>query len=226
MLSLLRFSLASSGVSIHAPRFREAMQLVHRDQALDAARFNPRPPFPGGDAGHEYLFNGDFWMFQSTPPVSGRRCQQAPAIGGAQGWFQSTPPVSGRRCRRFFMAITTAILFQSTPPVSGRRCVAGDAITIDYTPFQSTPPVSGRRCPGSRKPIPRSQCFNPRPPFPGGDALVQSAQLADGHVSIHAPRFREAMPWFDVQSTSIASFQSTPPVSGRRCGRGECAASR
>ena len=40
----------------------------------------------------------------------------------------------------------------------------------------------------------RLKCFNPRPPFPGGDALQQGANWEALVVSIHAPRFREAMP--------------------------------
>ena len=44
----------TSGVSIHAPRFREAM----RDYTgIGGSRtgFNPRPPFPGGDGRHRRI---------------------------------------------------------------------------------------------------------------------------------------------------------------------------
>ena len=60
-------------VSIHAPRFREAMP-VHAGEHL--------PPL----------------LFQSTPPVSGRRCEHRRRCIRRTRWFQSTPPVSGRRC--------------------------------------------------------------------------------------------------------------------------------
>ena len=133
-------------------------------------------------------------------------------------WFQSTPPVSGRRCRRASVWTCSFCEFQSTPPVSGRRCLAPAAIRI------------------------AKSSFNPRPPFPGGDAgarrnrrirlrLVSihaprfreamrtkvSKAGASSRVSIHAPRFREAMPHSAAMKTSRSTFQSTPPVSGRRC---------
>ena len=60
--------------------------------------------------------------------------------------------------------------------------------------FQSTPPVSGRRCVAFYGPVPLGCCFNPRPPFPGGDAAAPALEAPTGVVSIHAPRFREAMP--------------------------------
>jgi len=83
--------------------------------------------------------------------------------------------------------------------------------------------------------------FNPRPPFPGGDAAILKLfnietgvsihaprfreamlweivdYLETGHVSIHAPRFREAMPLAACEWGESGMFQSTPPVSGRRC---------
>jgi len=84
--------------------------------------------------------------------------------------FQSTPPVSGRRCCDFqLLRLATSSLFQSTPPVSGRRCAEEVS--------------ASRGCRG----------FNPRPPFPGGDALPKGRNWQDVQVSIHAPRFREAM---------------------------------
>ena len=41
-----------------------------------------------------------------------------------------------------------------------------------FARFQSTPPVSGRRCRRWATRSAAAYCFNPRPPFPGGDALV------------------------------------------------------
>ena len=60
--------------------------------------------------------------------------------------------------------------------------------------------------------------FNPRPPLPGGDAGV-TYQYSDGttHVSIHAPRCREAMHLTNQRPRRSRKFQSTPPVAGRRC---------
>ena len=64
---------SSTRVSIHAPRFREAMARVLAAITGRALRFNPRPPFPGGDALSGINFMRPM-VFQSTPPVSGRRC--------------------------------------------------------------------------------------------------------------------------------------------------------
>ncbi len=47
--------------------------------------------------------------------------------------------------------------------------------------------MTGQHCPGKSG-------FNPRPPFPGGDAVAYiGAGVLAPEVSIHAPRFREAM---------------------------------
>ncbi len=158
-------------------------------------------------------------MFQSTPPVSGRRCLSdlirygstwtvsihAPRFREAMPreflsmmsdvWFQSTPPVSGRRCPPLAKPNRPAQSFQSTPPVSGRRCKTAPTSTTCTPKFQSTPPVSGRRCLGK-------------------------TTLNDDRftiVSIHAPRFREAMRVAEIARAIEPMFQSTPPVSGRRC---------
>ena len=181
--------------------------------------------------------------------------------------FQSTPPVSGRRCARSMSGQSAATWFQSTPPVSGRRCAEGDlqnllahvAVSIHAPRFREAMHASR---PGERLPRPVSihaprfreamqnlsmffkahcQSFNPRPPFPGGDAAKLASVPILIRVSIHAPRFREAMPSSYVRklasqcfnprppfpggdavrmmrcADSLPSFQSTPPVSGRRC---------
>ena len=85
-------------VSIHASRCREAML-----QPFDAINAN--------------------LLFQSTPPVAGRRCRIA------LGQHQGDVPVSihASRCREAMPVIvprTTSLpAFQSTPPVAGRRCI-------------------------------------------------------------------------------------------------------
>jgi len=133
-------------VSIHAPRFREAMRCRPRCGSCRRLCFNPRPPFPGGDA------------------------RRRPAARRRLASFNPRPPFPG-----------------------------GDAC------------LSARR-------TRRNTCFNPRPPFPGGDAERRVIGHAEMIVSIHAPRFREAMP-LAASCILFASnlFQSTPPVSGRRC---------
>ena len=69
-----------------------------------------------------------------------------------------------------------------------------DATCCLRTSFNPRPPFPGGDAEASLASRGRMACFNPRPPFPGGDALIilLSARPGDG-VSIHAPRFREAM---------------------------------
>ena len=81
--------------------------------------------------------------------------------------------------------------------------------------FQSTPPVSGRRCLAAKTRATRPCCFNPRPPFPGGDARAGNAIAAGAGVSIHAPRFREAMPGRAIAACRPScSFNPRPPFPG------------
>ena len=127
-----------------------------------------------------------------------------------------------------------ALRFQRAMPKARTQCVA-------YTKFQSTPSVSRGRCRGStrmrfpwasfnpRPPFPegdagwlsqqgrQEQGFNPRPPFPEGDAGSShlGAQIQD--VSIHALRFQRAMPGTGAAGEPITWFQSTPSVSRGRC---------
>jgi len=81
--------------------------------------------------------------------------------------------------------------------------------------FQSTPPVSGRRCRGQARRAVFKTCFNPRPPFPGGDALRYGACKCLSTVSIHAPRFREAMRCVSWRKRHcVHRFNPRPPFPG------------
>ncbi len=181
--------------------------------------------------------------------------------------FQSTPPVAGRRCQRDIPRPASEFLFQSTPPVAGRRCEGegegksrGRSVSIhasrcweamhnfdsnegDETMFQSTPPVAGRRCAARFTEKSKPKSFNPRLPLLGGDAPPSSFVPAVITVSIHASRCWEAMrqqvlkrrgercfnprlPLLggDARRSACRAlctrpFQSTPPVAGRRCCR-------
>jgi len=181
--------------------------------------FNPRPPFPGGDAWIADDSQLKIAEFQSTPPVSGRRCgaEKPEMLIYALGKFQSTPPVSGRRCivngggraagrqvsihaPRFREAMLvmcwyslSTSMFQSTPPVSGRRCASTTLPWPTPSCFNPRPPFPGGDAAGRKRFLYASFCFNPRPPFPGGDALLIDLFEVLTDVSIHAPRFREAM---------------------------------
>jgi len=161
---------------------------------------------------------GRMFKFQSTPPVSGRRCSGRLAGSAQYSRFQSTPPVSGRRCPWVLAKTDDSLRFQSTPPVSGRRCpLLPTLITSEVNCFNPRPPFPG----GDAAFWPRREHghsrFNPRPPFPGGDACHCDGCCSWKEVSIHAPRFREAMPAIAMVVAVGRRFQSTPPVSGRRC---------
>ena len=111
--------------------------------------------------------------------------------------------------------------------------------------FQSTPSVSRGRCLRYAPAAPLFEGFNPRPPFPEGDASHPSRLQHGPDVSIHALRFQRAMPpgrqWPGVwrlvsihalrfqramlQMTAqvlawAVMFQSTPSVSRGRCDAG------
>jgi len=181
--------------------------------------------------------------FQSTPPVSGRRCRHdRPAQRPDCCRFNPRPPVSGRRCPldvAYRIAITLVSIhaprfreampvanatanpavpgFNPRPPFPGGDASAGSATPSLNSSFNPRPPFPGGDAPPDTSVDTRLPCFNPRPPFPGGDAKPTPATPGTSFVSIHAPRFREAMPWKRIVSDSLIQFQSTPPVSGRRC---------
>ncbi len=72
-------------------------------------------------------------------------------------------------------------------------------------------------------------CFNPRPPFPEGDAYPLKGDSMATNVSIHALRFQRAMHDFTRTIEALFKFQSTPSVSRGRCHRlpaQRCVASR
>ena len=88
---------------------------------------------------------------------------------------------------------------------------------ITYLLFQSTPSVSRGRC--IRRPWrnDRPRRFNPRPPFPEGDAASPTERKNRETVSIHALRFQRAMRGVVRSAPAISKFQSTPSVSRGRC---------
>ena len=202
-------------VSIHAPRFREAMHRHILQHGLQSS-FNPRPPFPGGDAAESAIGFDKLCCFNPRPPFPGGDALALPARSISTWTFQSTPPVSGRRCMQFHGGFLWKDCFNPRPPFPGGdaqvipasvaifvvsihaprfREAMHDLLSLaaDVQLFQSTPPVSGRRCLTTLQSAPAFQSFNPRPPFPGGDARVAVVSHRPVIVSIHAPRFREAM---------------------------------
>ena len=131
--------------------------------------------------------------------------------------FQSTPPVAGRRCLAVLTLSIYPTSFNPRPPLPGGdagRCGRREHQMLRFNP---RPPLPGGDARGLLPSIRPTACFNPRPPLPGGDAVVIKGGHALALVSIHAPRCREAMPKRAPSSPTSATFQSTPPVAGRRC---------
>ena len=155
-------------------------------------------------------------LFQSTPSVSRGRCGTGTAIG-----CLGKVSIHALRFQRAMQGIDPNALslgkFQSTPSVSRGRCRMAIAARQARTRFQSTPSVSRGRCSACRIPAYSLYGFNPRPPFPEGDAGSShlGAQIQD--VSIHALRFQRAMPGTGAAGEPITWFQSTPSVSRGRC---------
>jgi len=165
-------------VSIHAPRCREAMLALllllgnRHVVSIHAPRCREAMPASSTTSATSLRFN-------PRPPLPG---------GDATAATSPTPATAG---------------FQSTPPVAGRRCVLlGAGLVTRPCMFQSTPPVAGRRCPATSMLVTTLAGFNPRPPLPGGDAVIPfKAQRVLAAVSIHAPRCREAMLYDGVKQT-------------------------
>ena len=181
-------------------------------------------------------------VFQSTPPVAGRRCR---GCAWPRGWlpaFQSTPPVAGRRCCSPPVEYPALNCFNPRLPLPGgdakytraaieyaevsihasrcREAMRGDG----YSPgrqygFQSTPPVAGRRCISMENTRAGLPCFNPRLPLPGGDAPAIRRDQRQSSVSIHASRCREAMPdCARPASGRCAGFNPRLPLPGGDAG--------
>ena len=181
--------------------------------------------------------------FQSTPPVSGKRCPVAGCPACRSTRFNPRLPFPGSDAPRAWVQYLQNKLFQSTPPVSGKRCPRREGFSVkqrlvsihasrfrEAMPyrvidpprvgrFQSTPPVSGKRCAGAEIDVPDDSAVSIHASrFREAMRGVTVPLAATDPVSIHASRFREAMRsrWC-IGTAAPSSFQSTPPVSGKRC---------
>ena len=131
-------------------------------------------------------------------------------------------------------------LFQSTPPVAGGRCPTASAAHQRRHVSIHAPRCRGAMRAGEPHGWYSIQCFNPRPPLPGGDAFLPVPRMArlasfnprpplpggDAYssyffppfaaVSIHAPRCRGAMhgrSGFQGDGRQ-SSFNPRPPLPG------------
>ncbi len=157
-------------------------------------------------------------LFQSTPPVAGRRCFFGFMHRTRREAFQSTPPVAGRRCRFGLLSPK----YPTVVSIHASRCweaMQGLRARKEYLGwFQSTPPVAGRRCLTTTKTHTRgSNSFNPRLPLLGGDAAtVRGARTPLAFQSTPPVAGRRCQKAEEIIQGPIM-FQSTPPVAGRRC---------
>ncbi len=184
---------AVGGVSIHAPRCRGAMLSRHRQMGCAAARFNPRPPLPRGDALGGGCHSTNLWSFNPRPPLPRG---DAPELTNRRS--HSFVSIHAPRCRG-------AMLNDLADP-------------LVFIPFQSTPPVAEGRCTPNRNLRGSKKLVSIHAPRCRG-AMQFTSSVRDGSsfVSIHAPRCRGAMPHHDAAQRCANQFQSTPPVAEGRC---------
>ena len=226
-------------VSIHASRFREAMRWRARCRRLSRRCFNPRLPFPGGDAaatrGHIHgpgCFNprlpfpgGDARLTPRQSPLPRSFNPRLPFPGGDAFQQAGEPlfrPVSihASRFREAMLPQRRGAPGRSVVSIHASRFReampwCGSTRAQRRNMFQSTPPVSGRRCSLYIVGLFFICRFNPRLPFPGGDAPKVGELWHFDKVSIHASRFREAMhPKLETPAAEHAGFNPRLPFPG------------
>ncbi len=189
-----------------------------RRHRRSGCRFNPRLPLLGGDAG------------VGVPRSRGINCfnPRLPLLGGDA--YQDR-----RRSRQRRVSIHASRCWEAmrgagiSPPHPITRfnprlpLLGGDATkTLGLvTPFVVVSIHASRcweampqRAPARHR---RTASFNPRLPLLGGDAKLQPEADKALLVSIHASRCWEAMLCGPRTTRNATTFQSTPPVAGRRC---------
>ena len=132
-------------VSIHARHYWRAMRPQSCSGCAKGCCFNPRPPLLAGDA---------------IQPGSKR----------VDPWFQSTPAITGGRCNPSAQVMRFASGFQSTPAITGGRCDCLRGIPQADHGFNPRPPLLAGDAGRHRSISSRSAGFNPRPPLLAGDA--------------------------------------------------------
>ena len=106
-----------------------------------------------------------------------------------------------------------ALRFQRAMPIASNG-------SFHSRQFQSTPSVSRGRCSLQSARVGLPRCFNPRPPFPEGDATPFGTSVTTCESFNPRPPFPEG----DAVCNSrmprrTCRFQSTPSVSRGRCAR-------
>ena len=228
------------GVSIHARHYWRAMQTPSRTNCIQhTVSIHARHYWRAMHASEAFLLSAGFvsiharhyWramlagsqtayrvaVFQSTPAITGGRCNTASSTSTQPKRFQSTPAITGGRCRQleykanwygrvsiharhYWRAMpvsssraTPFRWFQSTPAITGGRCYSSTFSGCSHAWFQSTPAITGGRC--------------------QIDALVGQVR----RVSIHARHYWRAMLLGIPVCLTAVWFQSTPAITGGRC---------
>ena len=207
--------VAAAVVSIHASRCREAMPPPRSTSSATSA-FQSTPPVAGRRCSPDVIGLYQLSCFNPRLPLPGGDAQRRHGNGRLHG-----VSIHASRCREAMPAVsttpTTRKRFQSTPPVAGRRCGAqwredGHRLVSIHASRCREAMLRRRHRSCSRFPVSihasrcreamraargspaRRSSFNPRLPLPGGDARR----------------------WLE-KKLAVLTFQSTPPVAGRRC---------
>ncbi len=182
------------------------------------SRFNPRLPFPGGDAAWIAPKSTSTHCFNPRLPFPGGDarllcCPRSSCLVSIHASrFREAMPRRRGKTPNSPRGFNPRLPF---PGGDARYPPRPRSIHSGFNPRLPFP--GGDALIAQQKHIEQSR-FNPRLPFPGGDAASEYVTGRVVIVSIHASRFREAMRLERWQlNFTETEFQSTPPVSGRRC---------
>ena len=156
-------------VSIHASRCREAMLAAvelrhpHLQVSIHASRCREAMPAFAVRVARD-------GVFQSTPPVAGRRCRLTRFFISTTRGFNPRLPLPGGDAHEGRIHDRSPSRFNPRLPLPGGDALEPVKNQSDDLKFQSTPPLAGRRCRGSSRSAKPLRSFNPRLPLPGGDA--------------------------------------------------------
>ena len=179
-------------VSILAPRHRGACPGFAIPARHRRRRFNPRSPSPGSVSQEKSLLRRQTRRFNPRSPSPGSVSDgDLLAHQGGEG-FNPRSPSPGS------VSTTSTRAARLTPSFNPRSPSPGSVTTIRRFRWSS------------------ARSFNPRSPSPGSVSGQSQSGEQQAPVSILAPRHRGACPCRSASSRSMATFQSSLPVTGER----------
>ena len=228
-------------VSIHARHYWRAMQRVSSQNGDLVDRFNPRPPLLAGDA----ALPGPAGCCQSVS-IHARHYWRAmpiwPSPSTSSSLFQSTPAITGGRCVvldvaaavREVVSIHARHYWRAMPP----RCWASRVARCCFNP--RPPLLAGDADAAFAQGFLDNVSIHARHywramPLVWALSVVAIVSIHARHywrampqrgapvrqcvgVSIHARHYWRAMPLARLIAIATRSFQSTPAITGGRCG--------